>query len=180
MRWLLLLVLLFPSEAEAKAPWRAERVAVRDYTSSAWTGIVETQVAAINAIMPPRAPTFVYERHEHRSCGSLGPQRGAIVVCESDVEIACWADSLDQGAVTCHHPVRKQGAAATIRLGNWWHRGDVQWMRYMACHELMHATTWVADTDVTQGDTSCVHGWSPVPGPWDAELARKAYTKRHR
>lgn len=186
IRALLLLLLLLPSVAEAKAPWTRERVAVRDYTSQEWAGVIEEQVRLINAILPPRAPAFVYERKEHVTCGSLGPQRGAIVVCESDVELACWADSVHHGAVSCHHPARKRGNAVTVRLSSWWHRGDPRWMNYMVCHELMHAIAWVNDVAAIgeHAETSCVHGWLPHPGPWDAELARKAFAKgkqkRHR
>lgn len=168
----------------AKARWQRERVPVRDYTSGAWAGIVEEQLALVNAVMPPRAPRFVYERKEHRPCASLGVQHGAIVVCDSDTELLCGYDEVESGGTTCFRLAAKKHPAVAIRLSGWWAAGNPAWMRELVCHELMHATTWVVDAYGSHPDTSCVHGSLSAPGPHDAEIARKAYAKgkkrRHR
>lgn len=167
---LLALLLLLPMGGEAKRGKR-ETVVVRDYTSAAWDGVVAQTVEDFNAVLPKRV-RLRYERHEETACEALPAPK------PRDTFLAfCSVPFFDREREFAALPYRKGVLAFSDRYAVDRH---VAFRATYTCHELMHVLTGVGDNIGALPEESCVWGYLAQPGPFDVDLLRKTYKRKHR
>jgi len=163
----LALFLLSPDVLAGGAVWTGKTVAVYDYTSPAWDGIIAQTVAEMNAMLPKQAPRLLYRRMAEVPCAQAPMRKKAIVVClvgagdPSPAHASWW---------THQHSISR----AQVRLSP---SASPNNHRKEACHELMHVLTSIQDNYAAAPDTSCVWGNLSSPGPFDVAYAKKIYRK---
>jgi hypothetical protein len=157
----LVVLLLVPSAADAR---RGKRVLViRDYTSAAWSGVIEQTVEDFNAVMPQGAARLVYRRMETAPC-TIHPTRR-----RRDVLDVCSASHLNASGQA--HP-RQQ----VIVLNDTY--AGAGYDAHTVCHEFMHILAHVGDDEGAYPDQSCVWGSLSQPGPLDVDLLRARFRRR--
>jgi hypothetical protein len=160
-------LVLMSTGAEA-ARWRGDDIVVRDYTGGRrWGPIIAAQVDALNAALPPGAPRFVYQDAGPLPCHEIRHAKRAISVCAQEhllLPAETWTTRRDETLVAATIVLRQD----QIRLGG-----------NRVCHELMHATTAIADAYQTEPQ-SCVRGTLPTFGAWDVGLLASEYGQKRR
>lgn len=148
-----------------------ERVVdVHIYAGAYGTPLIVDAVRGIQAALPARGPRFRIKTHGLTDCGKVANQkfkRATITFCEVGPNDE-WAGVT--GLRAEHHVIQNR---AWIRA-QWYEYEDFD--RNTACHELMHAVSWVND-DYAADKDSCVHGDNPHPGSWDVRYLKKVYKK---
>lgn len=161
------------------AVWTARRVTVRIYTSEAWRPLVLQSVADLNAIMPRRGPKLRPRLMGEHSCEWVRKQRyrqPTITICSVPPPSGFWGST----ALTPHHHTVKREMGRVKLIGHPGHDDrSLEWHQNTACHELMHAISWVNDNYGSEPE-SCVQGELPHPGAWDRAYLQKVYRKHGR
>lgn len=156
-------------EGGAGSVWRADPVTVRIYADPDGVLLFREAVRGIQGALPPKGPRLKVREEPPRDCGEVARLRfdqPTITLCSDDSE-ALWAGEAQLRAR--HHVVRNN--RATVQA--WW-SGDLDYDRNTACHEMMHAVSWVND-DYRYDNDSCVQGERPTPGPWDVKYLASVY-----
>lgn len=151
--------------------WTARKVNVRIFTNAYWQPLVAEAVAGIEAAMPPKGPRLRIIHEPERSCDWVNKQRYSqptITVCSKDESWYAGSASL----VKDHHIIAKERVYLTVITDH-----DLDFDRNTACHEMMHAVSWVNDNYAYTQD-SCVQGMRVDPGPWDVAYLAQVY-QRH-
>lgn len=145
------------------ARWNDDVVSVYDFTGgTGWGPIIERQVDALNAALPPGAPRFRYRDKREHPCGDIRRDRAAISICSTKRLSKLAATSTTRRDSTI--------SEALIFL----REDQISLGDNRVCHELMHAATAVLDAYGTQPE-SCVRGSLSTFGKWDVELLRQEY-----
>jgi hypothetical protein len=168
MRVLLVLLVLLVLPGEVDARRRQRVLVVRDSTSAAWDGVVEQTVADFNAVMPQGGPQLRYERMDAQPC-IIHPTRRRRSVLD-----VCSISHLSSAALA--HQRQLVILLNDAYTGPWYD----QFRATVACHEIMHILTRVDDNDGALPDQSCVWGELSQPGPFDIDLLRQRYGRKHR
>ena len=170
-----LMLLVAPEALAGRAVWTGKTVSVRDHTAGEWRPLVQSKVAAINAILPDAAPRFVYRPMDERDCAQVKRRQHAIVVCstasfgfEDGMPIGGNAPSVTQGDVVLWARVGLSDIAPSAERER------------IVCQELGHAILQMPDRGEASDVASCVWGFLPSPGPVDVAYARKSYKRVHR
>lgn len=161
------------------ARWTVNTVIVRDHTGVHWEGLGEPALADWTAVLPARAPAFVYVREAAVACAGLTPTAGELLLCE-DEPAAQYT-----GWVQTRHRVTRRGPYripwAIVHLNPVFAAEHPEKRRSLLCHELGHAVTAIPDGG--RNEDSCVQGWRETPGRFDAAYAQRMYEwqpKKHR
>jgi hypothetical protein len=171
-RWaglLVALALVMMATGVEAARWQEDVVVVRDYTGGRrWGAIIAAQVDALNAALPPGAPRFVYQDAGPRPCPEIRREKRAISVCSQE--------HLARPAEASTTRRNETIVEATILL----RQDQVRLLgQNRVCHELMHATTAIADGYHTEPQ-SCVRGTLATFGAWDVALLASEYGRDRR
>lgn len=151
------------------AVWTAKEVNVLLFTGSYWTPIIEKMVKDARKALPPKGPRLNVKVQSPHSCAWVSNQtysQPTITFCEND---AWYAGST--GLKSQHHIIQNKRATIEVITG-----GDLSYDTNTACHEMMHALSWVNDNYHYNKD-SCVQGNMESFGPWDVKFLAKAYQK---
>jgi len=155
--------LVLMSMAVEAARWQGDVVVVRDHTGGRrWGPIVAEQVAALNEVMPSGAPRFVYQDAGKRPCDEIPRDTRVINVCSLE------RLSRPAAASTTRRKETIREALIVLR------QSEIRLGRNRVCHELMHATTAIADAYDTEPQ-SCVRGSLATFGAWDIALLADEY-----
>lgn len=153
--------------AEA-ARWQRDVVVVRDHTGGRrWGPIIAAEVDALNAALPPGAPRFVYRDARETPCDAIDRDTRAISVCS----IGRFSRPAATSTTRREETIRE----ALIVLRD----GQIRLGQSRVCHELMHATTAVADAYLSEPE-SCVRGSRATFGAWDIALLASEYGTHRR
>lgn len=163
-------------DVDAKKRKSRNTLIVHDYTSPPWDGVVSQTVNEFNAVMPKRGPRLIYTRHEAASC-DIGHAR-----VRKTVKVCSLPEMNAAGRAHTRQQVILLNDTYT---GDWYD----QFRAMTVCHEFMHILTHVVDNnsyDPVTGITtwplpyeSCVWGVLNQPGPFDVDLLRQRYGKKH-
>lgn len=155
------------------AVWLEPRVQVRIYADQHGTPIIVEAVRGIERALPARGPRFTITTAPTRDCGAVARETFAqptITICQNyDYR---WDG--ETNARARHHVI--QNRRATVEL-NFWGGLDDDDDRNTACHEMMHAVSWVRDNPKAKRK-SCVQGSMTKPGRWDVQYLERVY-QRH-
>lgn len=173
-----LLALALPAWARASdrggggAAWPDRSVDVRVFSDAYGSPIIEEAVRQISRIMPARGPRLNLILSGPADCREVKERRYSrptITVCDAPYEMdQTWLRS-SGGEV--------KGGRAWVTM-DLWEYGGIEADQNTACHELMHAVSWVDDNGAgVDKPDSCVHGLRPTPGPWDKAFLAKVYGK---
>ncbi len=153
------------------AVWTQKNVEVRIYAGDYGTPILVEAVEGIAAALPGRGPNLRISRFGPKDCDSLREQRfkkPTITICEQEPTWYAGSTWLRDR----HGMVKGDQAWVDVVWS-----GDRDYDRNTACHEMMHAISWV-DDDYQADRDSCVHGDNPTPGRWDRDYLAAVY-QRH-
>ena len=154
-------------------------VDVHIYADAHNTPLIEGAIRSVERAMPERGPHFNIRRHDQvGDCLKIRRKdfkRPTITFCERE----SMAGSGTTVARAQHHVFKNDRVWVEALFYSDEEPGIenlVTFDRNTACHEMMHAVSYVNDNYAYTED-SCVQGQRPDAGPWDVEFLAATYAK---